>query len=63
MDNDILSVVYVVSRPGARFTRKDFYLIKNISETAGNAILRAKKLWEMTQEKMAINQMLRRPKD
>ncbi|MGM0428061.1 MAG: adenylate/guanylate cyclase domain-containing protein [Thermodesulfobacteriota bacterium] len=58
VDNDILSVVHVVSRPGARFTRKDFYLIKDISETAGNAILRAKKLWEMTQEKMAINQML-----
>ncbi|MCF8085096.1 MAG: guanylate cyclase [Deltaproteobacteria bacterium] len=56
--NDIVSVVNVVSRPGTRFARKDFYLIKDISETAGNAILRAKTLWKSTQEKMAINQML-----
>lgn len=56
--NDIVSVVHVVSRPGTRFSRKDFYLIKDISETAGNAILRAKTLWKITQEKMAINQML-----
>ena len=56
--NDIVSVVHVVSSPGTRFSRKDFYLIKDISETAGNAILRAKTLWKITQEKMAINQML-----
>ncbi|MEJ2588669.1 MAG: adenylate/guanylate cyclase domain-containing protein [Deltaproteobacteria bacterium] len=58
VDNEILSVVNVVSKPGTRFTRKDFYLIKDISEMAGNAILRAKRLWETTQEKIAINQML-----
>lgn len=58
VDNDIVSVVHVVARPATRFTRKDFYLIKDISDMAGNAILRARKMWETTQEKLAINQML-----
>ncbi|MDZ7698577.1 MAG: adenylate/guanylate cyclase domain-containing protein [Deltaproteobacteria bacterium] len=58
VNEDIVAVVNVVSGPGTRFSRKDFYLIKDLSDTAGNAILRAKRLWEITQEKIAINQML-----
>jgi len=58
VDNEILGIISVVSRPGTRFTRKDFYLIKDLSEIAGNAILAAKRHWEITQEKIGISQIL-----
>ena len=57
-NDEILAVVSVVSRPGTRFTSRDFFLIKDLSETVGNAILNAKKHWEVTQEKIKIGQML-----
>jgi len=58
VDDDIVAVINVVSRPGARFTRKDFYFMKDLSEMAGNAIMTAKRHWEMTQEKIDISQKL-----
>ena len=58
VDDDIVAVINVVSRPGARFTRKDFYFMKDLSEMAGNAIMAAKRHWEMTQEKIDISQKL-----
>jgi len=58
VDDEILAVFSVVSRPGTRFTKKDFYLMRDLSEMAGNAILGAKRHWEITQEKIRINQML-----
>jgi class 3 adenylate cyclase len=48
----------VVARPGTRFTRKDFYLIQDLSEIAGNAIMAAKRHWAITQEKIEITQKL-----
>ncbi|MGD9031885.1 MAG: adenylate/guanylate cyclase domain-containing protein [Desulfobacteraceae bacterium] len=57
-NDEILAVVSVVSRPGTRFTSRDFFLIKDLSEAVGNAILNAKKHWEVTQEKIKIGQML-----
>ena len=57
-NGEILAVVSVVSRPGTRFTSRDFFLIKDLSEAVGNAILNAKKHWEVTQEKIKIGQML-----
>ncbi len=56
--DDILAVINVVSQPGARFTRKDFYLMKDLSEIAGNAIMTAKNHWAITQEKIEISQKL-----
>ena len=56
--NDILGIFSVVSKPGTRFTKRDFYMIKDLSEIAGNAILSAKIRWEATQEKIKISQML-----
>ncbi len=56
--DDIVAVISVVVRPGTRFTRKDFYLIQDLSEIAGNAIMAAKRHWISTQEKIAITQML-----
>jgi len=58
VDDKILAIISVVARPGTRFTRKDFYLIKDLSEIAGNAIMAAKRHWAITQEKIAITQML-----
>jgi len=43
VNGEILAVVHVVSKPGSRFDRKDFYFLKDITETAGNAIVKAKK--------------------
>jgi class 3 adenylate cyclase len=56
--DEILAVINVVSRPGTRFTKKEFYLIKDLSEMAGNAMMSAKKHWAITQEKIGISQML-----
>ncbi len=56
--DDIVAVINVVSRPGARFTKKDFYLMKDLSEMAGNAIMAAKRHWEITQDKIDISRKL-----
>jgi class 3 adenylate cyclase len=58
VNDDILAVVSVVARPGTGFTRKDFYMIRDFSETLRNVLSNAKKHWEMTQEKIRIGQML-----
>ncbi len=58
VDDEILAVVSVVARPATRFTRKDFYLIKDISETLSNVLLNARRHWEMTREKIKITRML-----
>ncbi|MFO7737565.1 MAG: adenylate/guanylate cyclase domain-containing protein [Desulfatiglandaceae bacterium] len=55
---DILVVLSVVGKPGTTFTHKDFLLIEDFSETARSVILRAKKHWEMTEEKIRISKML-----
>ena len=58
VNDEIVAVVNVVSTPGTRFLRKDFYIIRDLSEMAGNAILRARKHWEVAQEKIRISQKL-----
>jgi len=58
VNNEILAVINVVSRPGIKFTRKDFYFMKDLSEIAGNAIMAAKNHWAITQEKIEITQKL-----
>jgi class 3 adenylate cyclase len=54
----LLAVVNVVARPGARFSRKEYFLLKDFSESVGNLLISAKKHWAITQEKIRINQML-----
>jgi len=54
----ILAVIHVVSKPGTHFDRKDFYFLKDMTETVGNAIIKAKKHWEITQEKIKISRTL-----
>ncbi len=55
---EILAVLSVVAGPEIRFTRKDFYFLKDFSENISNVLLSAKKHWEITQEKIKIGQML-----
>ena len=56
--DEIVAIVSVLSKPGTRFTRRDFYLIKDLAESVGQVILRGKRHWEVTQEKIRISQML-----
>lgn len=58
VNDEILAVVSVVTKVGSRFTRKDFYLIRDISETLSNVLLNARRHWEITQDKIKISQML-----
>ena len=58
VEDEILAVINVVSRPGTRFAKKEFYLMKDLSEMAGNAMMSAKRHWAITQEKIGISQML-----
>jgi class 3 adenylate cyclase len=58
VNGKILAVLNVVSKPGTRFTNKEFHLMKDLSEVIGNAIVNAKAHWEITQEKIKISQML-----
>ena len=58
VNGEIVAVVSVVSKPGTRFTKKDFYMIRDLAETAGNVILNAKRHWEIAQEKIKISQTL-----
>ncbi len=56
--DEVLLVVSVVGKPGTQFTPKDFFLIEDFAKTARNVVLRAKKHWEMTEEKLRISKML-----
>jgi len=58
LGDEVLLVVSVVGKPGTRFTPKDFFLIEDFAKTARNVVLRAKKHWEMTEDKLRISKML-----
>lgn len=58
LGDEVLLVVSVVGKPGTRFTTRDFLLIEDFATTARNVVLRAKKHWEMTEEKLRISKML-----
>jgi class 3 adenylate cyclase len=58
VEGKTVAVVSLVARPGLDFTRKDFYLFRDFCEFAGELLLRARRHWDMTQEKIRISQML-----
>ncbi|MBW1703617.1 MAG: GAF domain-containing protein [Deltaproteobacteria bacterium] len=58
VNDKVLAAVSVVAKPGTRFTRKDFYMIRDFAETLRNVLANAKNTWEITQEKIRISQML-----
>ncbi|BEQ13255.1 adenylate/guanylate cyclase domain-containing protein [Desulfoferula mesophila] len=55
---EALAVGTVLIRPGARFTRREFFLMRDLADIAGNHLMGAKLHWQVTQEKMKISQSL-----
>jgi class 3 adenylate cyclase/putative methionine-R-sulfoxide reductase with GAF domain len=58
LGDDVIAVLSVVVRPGSNFMRKDFLLLKDFAETLANVIVKARKHWEVTKEKLRISRML-----
>lgn len=55
---ELLAVVSAVVPPDDLLSRKEFFLLKDFTETVGNLLVSARKHWSDTQEKIRINQML-----
>ncbi|MBU1273974.1 MAG: adenylate/guanylate cyclase domain-containing protein [Proteobacteria bacterium] len=55
---EVLAVGTVLARPGTRFTRREFFLMRDLADIAGNQLLGAKLHWQVTQEKLKISQNL-----
>ncbi len=58
VEGRVLAAVSVVIQPLTRYTRRDFFLIRDFADILGTIILNAKRQWEMTQEKIRISRML-----
>ncbi|MCG8566250.1 MAG: guanylate cyclase [Desulfobacterales bacterium] len=58
VEKDVLAIISVVIRPQTRFSRKDFFLIRDYADVLGTFISNAKRQWEMTQEKIRISKTL-----
>lgn len=56
---EILAVGTVLGRPGTSFTRREFFLFRDLADISGNHLLKAKLHWEVTQEKLKISQTLK----
>lgn len=58
VNNRILAVISVVIQPLTRYSRRDFYLIRDFANVLGNILLTARRQWEITREKIRISQTL-----
>jgi class 3 adenylate cyclase len=58
VENRVLAIISVVIQPLTRYTRRDFYLIRDFANILGTIIINAKRQWEMTKEKIRISQNL-----
>jgi class 3 adenylate cyclase len=58
VDNRILAIISVVIQPLTRYTRRDFYLIRDFANILGTILLTARRQWEITREKIRISQTL-----
>lgn len=58
VENRILAIVSVVIQPLTRYTRRDFYLIRDFANVLGTILLTARRQWEITREKIRISQTL-----
>ncbi len=58
VEDRILAVISVVIQPLTKYTRRDFFLIRDFADILGNIILTARRQWEITQEKIRISRML-----
>ncbi len=58
LGEEVIAVVSLVAAPHGNFSRKDFLLLKDFSETLANVIVNARRHWETTKEKLRISKML-----
>lgn len=58
VDGQAVVVISVVCKEGGEFRDRDLLLIKDAARTARNIILKAKKHWQMTEEKIRVSKML-----
>ncbi|MCK5836969.1 MAG: GAF domain-containing protein [Desulfobacula sp.] len=58
VEDRVLAAISVVIQPLTRYSRRDFFLIRDFADILGNIILSAKRQWENTQEKIRISQQL-----
>ena len=58
VEKQVVAAVSVVIQPVTRFSRKDFFLIKDMADILGAIILNAKRQWQITQEKIHISKTL-----
>ncbi|MCP3872901.1 MAG: GAF domain-containing protein [Desulfobacteraceae bacterium] len=58
VEDRVLAAISVVIQPMTRYTRREFFLIRDFADILGNIILTAKYQWEITQEKIQISQKL-----
>lgn len=58
VEERIMAVISVVIQPLTRYSRRDFFLIRDFANILGNIILTARRQWDITQEKIRISRML-----
>jgi class 3 adenylate cyclase/ribosomal protein L14 len=58
VEKQVVAAVSVVIQPMTRFSRKDFFLIRDMADILGAIILNAKRQWQITQEKIHISKTL-----
>ena len=58
VDDRILAIISVVIQPLTRYTRRDFYLIRDFANILGTILLNARRQWEITREKIRISRTL-----
>lgn len=57
-NGQLVAVLSTVLEPGRTMTRREFLLSRDVAETVGHVILRARKYWAMTQEKLRLSNVL-----
>ncbi len=58
VEAEVLAIISVVIQPLARFSRRDFFVIRDYADVLGTFISNAKQQWEVTQEKIRISKVL-----
>lgn len=54
-----LAVLDVISEEGKSFDRREIALLRDLAELATNAILNARRLWKLSQEKLTLDSILK----
>lgn len=58
IENEVLGIISVVTRPDTIYKRRDFFLIRDVARILSGIVLNARKQWQMTLEKIGISKAL-----